>query len=103
MKWIELETVLEIHNRIINYTGGSYGLRDKNALESALFLPLATFDGRELYPGIVEKVAVLLFKIANNHPFMESRNHALQPLRIAVGVLFQATAFLVFLKPPGTQ
>ncbi|HAA34473.1 MAG TPA: type II toxin-antitoxin system death-on-curing family toxin, partial [Firmicutes bacterium] len=30
-----------------------------------------TFDGRELYPGIVEKVAVLLFKIANNHPFLD--------------------------------
>jgi prophage maintenance system killer protein len=37
MKWIELETVLEIHNRVIKYTGGNYGLRDENALESALF------------------------------------------------------------------
>ena len=71
MKWIELETVLEIHNRVIESTGGSYGLRDKNALESALFSPLATFDGQELYPEIFEKVAVLLFKIANNHPFLD--------------------------------
>ena len=71
MKWIELEAVLEIHNRIIKYTGGSYGLRDENALESALFSPLATFDGQKLYPGIFEKVAVLLFKIANNHPLLD--------------------------------
>jgi len=71
MKWIALEAVLEIHNSVIESTGGSYGLRDENALESALFSPLATFDGRELYPGIFEKVAVLLYKIANNHPFLD--------------------------------
>ncbi len=29
MKWIDLETVLEIHNRVIESTGGSYGLRTK--------------------------------------------------------------------------
>ena len=29
MKWIELETVLAIHNRVIESTGGSYGLRDE--------------------------------------------------------------------------
>ena len=71
MKWIELETVLEIHNSVIKSTGGSYGLRDENALESALFSPLATFDDQELYPEIFEKVAVLLFGIANNHPFLD--------------------------------
>ena len=49
MKWIELETVLNIHNLIIESTGGSYGLRDKNILESALHSPLATFYGKDLY------------------------------------------------------
>ena len=44
MRWIELETVLEIQNSVIESTGGSYGLRDKNALESALFSPLATLS-----------------------------------------------------------
>ncbi len=58
MKWIELESVLEIYNSVIESTGGSYGVRDKNALESALFSPLATFDGQELYPEIFKKVAV---------------------------------------------
>ncbi len=71
MRWIELETVLKIHNRVIDSTGGSYGLRDKNALESALLSPLATFDGQELYPEIFKKVAILLYKIANNHAFVD--------------------------------
>lgn len=71
MKWIELETVLNIHNLIIESTGGSYGLRDKNILESALHSPLATFDGKDLYPNIVKKVAILLLKITINHPFVD--------------------------------
>ena len=45
MKWIELETVLEIYSRVIKSTGGTYGIRDKGILESALFAPLATFNG----------------------------------------------------------
>ncbi|UMZ74409.1 type II toxin-antitoxin system death-on-curing family toxin [Natranaerofaba carboxydovora] len=56
---------------LLNLLVGSYGLRDKNALESALSSPLATFDDQELYPEIFEKVAVLLFGIANNHPFLD--------------------------------
>jgi len=68
---MELETLLEIHDRIIESTGGSYGLRDKNALQSALLSPLATFDGQELYPEAYQKVAVLLFKLVNNHPFVD--------------------------------
>ncbi len=48
MKWIEFETVIEIYGQVIKSTGGTYGIRDKGILESALFAPLATFDGRDL-------------------------------------------------------
>ncbi len=71
MKWIDLDTVLEIHCRVIESTGGSNGVRDKNALDSAIYSPLATFDKQELYPDIIEKVAVLLYNIASNHPFID--------------------------------
>ncbi len=71
MKWVDYDTVLEIYDLVIKSTGGTYGIRDKSILESALFTPLATFDGRELYPGVLNKVAVLLYKIANNHPFVD--------------------------------
>ena len=49
MKWIDSDTVLEIHRRVIETTGGSYGVRNKNTLESALYAPLATFDKQEVY------------------------------------------------------
>ena len=76
MKWIELETVLEIYSRVIKSTGGTYGIRDKGILESALFAPLATFNGQNLYPGILKKVAVLLITITNNHPFVDGNKRA---------------------------
>jgi|GEM_PF-316572 len=71
MKWIEVETVLEIHDMIINATGGSEGIQSLGALESALYTPSATSGGQELYPGIIHKVAVLLYGITNNHPFID--------------------------------
>ncbi|MEW5786027.1 MAG: Fic family protein [Bacillota bacterium] len=77
MKWITIETVLEIHDQVIKSTGGSYGLRDKNALESALNSPLATFEGKELYPGFLKKVAVLLYKTVNNHSFVDGNKRTL--------------------------
>ncbi|QGT98797.1 Death on curing protein, Doc toxin [Candidatus Syntrophocurvum alkaliphilum] len=71
IKWIDLDTVLEIHQKVIKSTGGSNGVRDLNALDSAIYSPLATFDKQELYPDIIEKVAVLLYYIVNNHPFID--------------------------------
>lgn len=38
MKWIELETVLKIYEQVIKSTGGTYGVRDKGILESALYV-----------------------------------------------------------------
>lgn len=38
-------------------------------LDSALKLPGATFDGRDLYPTIIDKAAVLYYSLNKNHPF----------------------------------
>jgi len=69
--WLQLSTVLEIHERLIKATGGNYGLRDEGLLQSALYSPLATFGGEDLYLDFFTKVAVLLHKIAQNHPFVD--------------------------------
>ena len=47
------------------------GVRDLNALESALAQPRMTFGGQELYPTIVEKAATLGFSFIKNHPFVD--------------------------------
>jgi death on curing protein len=68
---IDLNEVLGIHQIIIEKFGGSSGLRDLNALKSALNRPFATFDKNDLYPTPPEKAAALIESIVINHPFMD--------------------------------
>jgi len=69
--YLTIEEVIIIHERIIERFGGSFGIRDRNRLESALFLPRQTFDQIELYPTLIEKAAILCFAIVSNHPFVD--------------------------------
>jgi len=68
---ISRETVLEIHNALIEQSGGSKGLRDEALLLSALARPFATFDQQGLYPSAVEKAAAVLESVIINHPFID--------------------------------
>lgn len=71
MIWIEAEDVILIHNRIIQRSGGLDGLRDRASLEAATAAPLQSFDGQDLYPTVVEKIARLGFGLASNHAFVD--------------------------------
>ncbi len=67
----QLHEVLNLHERLLVQTGGSFGLRDIGGLESALAQPFMTFDGAELYPSTAEKASALGFSIIQNHPFID--------------------------------
>lgn len=71
MKFLSLFQILELHRQIIAQSGGSLGIRDIGALESALAQPKMTFDKKELYPTIEEKAAALAFSLSSNHPFVD--------------------------------
>ncbi len=71
MRYISLSEVLELHQRIIEESGGSTGLRDLGGLESAIAQPHMTFGGRDLYPTLIEKAAALCFSLVQNHPFID--------------------------------
>lgn len=47
------------------------GVRDIGLLESAVFRPQASFDDKDLYPGIFDKAAALLQSLLKNHPFVD--------------------------------
>jgi death-on-curing protein len=66
---ISLQEVVIIHSILIEKFGGLHGIRDKSTLESALNRPYQTFEGEELYPTVIEKVAALLESLIKNHPF----------------------------------
>lgn len=71
MRYLSLAEVLSIYRRIIAQTGGSLGIRDFKALESALAQPRATYGGEDLYPTVVDKASSLGFSLIQNHPFID--------------------------------
>jgi death-on-curing protein len=71
MRYLTLKEVLELHRRVISQSGGRSGIRDVGLLESSLAQPVMTFDGKDLYPTIVEKASALGFSLINNHPFVD--------------------------------
>ena len=71
MRYLAVSEVLEIYRRVIQQSGGSSGIRDIGALESAVAQPRMTFGGQELYPTLVDKAAALGFSLIQNHPFVD--------------------------------
>ncbi|MFH1536685.1 MAG: type II toxin-antitoxin system death-on-curing family toxin [Patescibacteria group bacterium] len=71
MIYLSLEQIQKIHEKIIDKSGGSHGIRDDDLLKSSLFRMQTTFDGQDLYPDIFTKAASLLHSIINNHAFVD--------------------------------
>jgi death on curing protein len=71
MRFLTLVEVLELHRRVIEQSGGAFGIRDLGLLESAIVQPRMTFGGKDLYPSLPEKAAALGFSIIMNHPFVD--------------------------------
>jgi len=71
MRYLSLAECLTLYARVMQDSGGSAGLRDGGALESALAQPKATFGGEDLYPTLAEKATALGFSLINNHPFVD--------------------------------
>ncbi|MCB9252933.1 MAG: type II toxin-antitoxin system death-on-curing family toxin [Flavobacteriales bacterium] len=59
-----------MHSILIDKFGGLNGVRDIELLESAIGRPYATFDGKELYPTVIDKAAILE-SLLLNHPFID--------------------------------
>jgi death-on-curing protein len=74
MRYLSLSEVLELHHLVLEQSGGTAGIRDMPALESALAQPRMTFGGVDLYPTIHDKAAALCFSLVMNHPFVDGNN-----------------------------
>jgi death-on-curing protein len=71
VEYLAVGQVLALHEQQLRRYGGSTGLRDRGARESALARPAATFGGEDLYPDIPDKAAALMHSLALNHPFVD--------------------------------
>ena len=69
--YLTLEQVFLIHeDQLVRY-GGSSGLRDLALLESAIFRPQSSFDGKDLYPTLFRKAAAFMTSLILNHAFLD--------------------------------
>ena len=69
--FLSVDDVLDLHNDQLRLFGGSTGLRDRNALESAVATPASTFDGAFLHDDLFHMAAAYAFHIAENQPFVD--------------------------------
>lgn len=71
MRYLKLKEVIDLHHQVVEQSGGSLGIRDLGALESAVAQPLMSFGGEDLYPTLEAKAAALGFSLVMNHPFVD--------------------------------
>ncbi len=64
--YLTVEQVVEIHDLAIDRFGGTSGILDKHALESALGRFRSGY-----YNDLFEEAAALLESLATNHPFLD--------------------------------
>jgi len=70
IRWLSLRVVLTIHRELIEEHGGTHGIRDASALESALARPM----NRHAYDtcrDLRELAAALGFGLCCNHSFID--------------------------------
>jgi death-on-curing protein len=95
VRYLTLNEVLELYRRIMEQSGGSVGIHDLGALESALAQPRVTFGGEELYPAVIEKASALGFSIIKNHPFVDGNKRtghaAMETFLVLNGYEIEAT------------
>ena len=73
-QWVSRQVLEAVHERQIAEHGGGVGLRDENALESALSRPLNLAQYGE--PDAAELAASLAFGLAKNHPFVDGNKRS---------------------------
>jgi death on curing protein len=66
IRFLSVDEVVEIHERLISRFGGPPGLRDRGLLESALFRPQTGY-----YADLPETAAALFESLLMNHPFVD--------------------------------
>jgi len=64
--YLTVTDVLAIHSILIKRYGGSHGIRDHGALESALFRLQSGY-----YTDIIAEAAALMESLTINHPFID--------------------------------
>jgi death-on-curing protein len=69
--FLTVDDVLELHADQLRLFGGSDGIRDPGALDSAVATATATFGGAYLHEDLFHMAAAYAFHISQNQPFLD--------------------------------
>jgi death-on-curing protein len=69
--WIREVDALAFHDQQISLFGGSYGVRDRGLLDSALARPMNIFDYAERALTMADLAAAYAVGISGNYPFVD--------------------------------
>src|SRR5271155_4897095 len=64
--YLTVAEVYQMQHLLIDQFGGMHGVRDKNAVEAAVFRPQAGY-----YNSVEEEAAALMESLGNNHGFLD--------------------------------
>ncbi len=65
--YLTVAEVYQMQHRLIEMFGGLHGVRDKGAVEAAVFRPQTGY-----YNSVEEEAAALMESLANNHGFLDA-------------------------------
>jgi death-on-curing protein len=65
--YLTVAEVYQMQHRLIDMFGGLHGVRDKGAIEAAVFRPQTGY-----YNSLEEEAAALMESLGNNHGFLDS-------------------------------
>lgn len=68
---LTVEEIISLQEKLIEKTGGAYGLRDQGLLESAVFSAQSGFGESEAYSTVEEKASRLMYALTKNHSFVD--------------------------------
>lgn len=94
--YLEVADVELMHALILEHSGGNRGVRDRSALEAAVFRPRTGY-----YADALEEAAALMESLVLNHPFLDGNKRTAV---VAVEVFLSYNGFTLDAEPvPASQ
>ncbi|PID28893.1 type II toxin-antitoxin system death-on-curing family toxin [Candidatus Saccharibacteria bacterium] len=84
MRYITLEQVLQYHAAVLTKDGGMDGVRDIGRLDSAVATQYQVVFAQQLYCDVPAKAAALIYRIINDHPFVDGNKRTAMLVGLAV-------------------
>ncbi|MDN4009744.1 type II toxin-antitoxin system death-on-curing family toxin [Latilactobacillus sakei] len=72
IEYLEKEDYITINRYVVEEVGGTnFGVQSESSLDVVTNLPMSNLFGREIYPTIYDKAAIMLQKITKKHVFVD--------------------------------